>query len=616
VHDLTCGSAALALGVGLALTAAVAARAGEPFTPHATQPPLAFELRDPSACQSCHADYDFTNNLEPWNTWAGSMMANAARDPVFWAALDVANRDIPGVGEYCLRCHAPKAWLEGRASAGEGGTVGNADGCNLSGVVDDPAVADNDFAGLSCDFCHRLQLNGAPPPGEEGFYLENGEVWVDDETECENGGEAEPCRRGPYAYVPPEQEPPHNWAYSAYHTGSALCGACHNVTSPATTLIDADGNDTGIPYPIERTHREWSQSAFADPESPVSAACQGCHMPSDPGPAAYACAFQNNDRSGQLPIHQLAGGNAWVPEILRQKYVELAIERDQELQATADWARQKLQQESATVELQLPGGVAPGGTLPATVRVTNLSGHKLPTGYTEGRRMWIHVEARDGADALLWESGAYDPATGVLTRDPQAKVYESVRGTWNPTTETCEHTDGRGAEAFHFVLNDCIALDNRIPPLGFTGGDDPETRPVAYGYPEVAPGVLANWDDTLYSIPIPANAVSPVTVTATLRYQTSSKEYVDFLLEQAQMYDFPDDCLSRTAESTALLPPVGQRSRGEILHHFWSDPDPALAKSPPVDMVEAQGQVEVATEIFDDGFESGDTAAWSVTVGG
>lgn len=600
----------VALAAGLVVGATAIARAGGPFTPHGTQPPVDFTISDPSDCAICHEGYDPGRNVEPWNTWAGSMMANAARDPVFWAALDVANHDIPGVGEYCLRCHAPKAWLDGRANAAEG----EEDGCTLAGQVDDPLVGLNDFAGISCHYCHRLMINETPPPGEEPFYLENAELWVDDEAGCVNGTDFEPCRRGPYDYPP--GTPPHNWAYSPYHTGSALCGACHNVTSPANTLIDEEGNDTGIPYPIERTHREWSQSDFADPGSPAFAECQTCHMPSDPGPDVYACSFLEVDRSGNLPIHQLAGGNAWVPEILRQKYLPLGPDRDAELQATADWARQELQDESATVAITVPGGVAPGGTLQTGVRVTNLTGHKLPTGYTEGRRMWLHVEARDGVGTLLWESGAYDPVTGVLTRDAQVKVYESIRGVWDEQAGACRHTDGQGAEVFHFVLNDCIVLDNRIPPLGFTGGDDPETEPVAYAYPEASPGVLVNWDDTSYAIPVPLDAVTPVTVTATLRYQTSSKEYIDFLRDEAVTHDFPDDCLDRSAASEALLPPVGQRSRGEILHHFWSDPDPALAKSPPVDMVQAAGQVDVTTEIFDDGFESGDTSAWSHTTGG
>ena len=44
------------------------------------------------------------------------------------------------------------------------------------------------------------------------------------------------------------------------------------------------------------------------------------------------------------------------------------------------------------------GAVRPGENLTATVAVTNRSGHKLPTGYPEGRRMWLTVKAISATD--------------------------------------------------------------------------------------------------------------------------------------------------------------------------------------------------------------------------
>ena len=45
------------------------------------------------------------------------MMAQAGRDPVFYAALDIANADAAFSGDFCLRCHVPRGWLDGRHSA-------------------------------------------------------------------------------------------------------------------------------------------------------------------------------------------------------------------------------------------------------------------------------------------------------------------------------------------------------------------------------------------------------------------------------------------------------------------------------------------------------------------
>ena len=36
-----------------------------------------------------------------------------------------------------------------------------------------------------------------------------------------------------------------------------------------------------------------------------------------------------------------------------------------------------------------------------TVRVTNLTGHKLISGYPEGRRMWLNVQWFDAAGQLM-----------------------------------------------------------------------------------------------------------------------------------------------------------------------------------------------------------------------
>ena len=86
-----------------------------------------------------------------------------------------------------------------------------------------------------------------------------------------------------------------------------------------------------------------------------------------------------------------------------------------------------LQNRSATVEITVDSEVPEGEALNTQVKITNTAGHKLPTGYSEGRRMWINVEARDGQGTLIWESAPYNSATGVLTEDGQAKVYDTAR---------------------------------------------------------------------------------------------------------------------------------------------------------------------------------------------
>ncbi len=545
-----------------------------PFTQNGTQPPLTNAIVPPTNCQVCHWDYDTQNHIEPFDTWSGSMMAQAGRDPLFWAALDVANHDIPGVGDWCLRCHVPSGWLAGRSEP-PGGSV---DGCGFTGPLD---VAGTDFQGVSCHVCHRMTVNEAPPPGQESVYTENGQFWIDDSTDCPNMP-IEPCRYGPYNYPEDGVPPPHPWAYSEYHIESTNCGLCHNVTHPAHNLIDEAGNDTGILYPIERTYREWLQSDFADQLSLNFKTCQNCHMPDATADPAYACTDQVNNHTGNLATHVFAGGNAWVPDVLKNEYPSLPY--GDALAASRDAALDMLQNQSAVLEITCPDTTQAAATLPISVKVTNLTGHKLPTGYPEARRMWLAIEVRDGNGTLVWETGAYDVATGILTEDAQIKIYEAKPGIWNAATSECEVEDAGGNSHFHFVLNNCYAKDNRIPPLGFTGGADLETQPVGYSYPETSPGSgrLVNYDITQYAVPIPSTVVTPLAVTARLLYQTTSKEYVEFLRDEAVDNGFPDDCIERSWG-------YPDQSRGEILYDMWT----THGKAAPVTMQELPKSIVV-----------------------
>ncbi|MCS7309468.1 MAG: cytochrome c family protein, partial [Armatimonadetes bacterium] len=108
-----------------------------------TQPADGVRLEAPTRCMNCHAGYDPT--VEPGFNWQGSMMAQSARDPLFWACLTVAAQDSiwaigrPNATDICLRCHLPQGWTEGRSDPTNGSLMTGAD-----------------FDGVSCDVCHRM----------------------------------------------------------------------------------------------------------------------------------------------------------------------------------------------------------------------------------------------------------------------------------------------------------------------------------------------------------------------------------------------------------------------------------------------------------------------------
>jgi hypothetical protein len=385
-----------------------------------------------------------------------------------------------------------------------------------------------------------------------------------------------------------------------------FCGSCHDVSSPeieqngVLTIARKfwhEGMQTELAMPIERTYSEWKNSLYADliyrdgldfsgngqmPYITKGETCQGCHMPQSDSMAARACTFtQPGDRTDNLRTHQFAGGNAWIPQVIKNIYgdeLELVEDGIKELlDLTTTYAENMLQLNSAAIEVQL---VSNDGTeMVVDVKVTNLTGHKLPTGYPEGRRMWLNVVAIDDNKAQIFESGAYDAVSAVLTEDSQIKVYESLQGIWNESNGTCEVEDGSNQKMFHFVLNNCILKDNRIPPLGFTGGDNIELKSVPDTYP-VSPlnsSQRVNYDVTRYVIPV-TGVQFPVTIEAVLKYQTASKDYIDFLDAQATDNNIPTENVM--CDRSWTVGPANQ-SRGAFMKQLWENNN----KSLPVDMV-------------------------------
>lgn len=129
-----------------------------------SQPPSEnnITLEGPGRCSNCHGGYN--SAVEPDYNWRGSMMAQAARDFLFWSCLMVAAQDSiyaigrPNATDICLSCHAPKGRIEGRSDPTNGS-----------------ALTGDDFAGVQCDFCHDMF-----DPFFEGTYsgVREGSDWL------------------------------------------------------------------------------------------------------------------------------------------------------------------------------------------------------------------------------------------------------------------------------------------------------------------------------------------------------------------------------------------------------------------------------------------------------
>ena len=569
-----------------------------------TQPLQAALMPGPGTCGGCHGYYD--QAVEPTENWMGSMMAHSGRDPLFWAALAIADGDFPGAGNYCIRCHSPRGWHEGRANT--------TDGSNLNPTTD--------HEGIECAICHNMvNPDGSEHPGvqsapfvantgganPEGFYGSGMRVLAGNST-----------RYGPYDNATAG----HPWAQSTFHRSSAFCGTCHEVSNPLTGDLApnhgapiplAPGKFSGVagspvagkaaflnpPYKygvVERTYSEHVASDLSttrinqyatlpadiqrgaikrardqailagtggdhEDGTPRFFTCQSCHMEPVVGEgAAFGIAPLRYD----LPLHDLTGGNTWVPNVIQwldgQTPSLLRLGQGLTPTQTAAMNRGVLR---ARASLQRAAALDVAGN---TLRVTNLTGHKLITGYAEGRRMWLRTTWRDELNNVLRTDGAYSPITtnvqgtnhtvNTIT-DPNARVYETKLGitqdwalqllllgvspltpvafdkaTGQPTLNLAQlatQPAGSAHESFHFVLNNTTLSDNRIPPWRMRRADattrnalpEPATQ---YGNP-AANGVYAHFDDVQLAPPAGATRAD-----VELLYQTSSWEYIQFLL--------------------------------------------------------------------------------------
>jgi len=490
--------------------------------------PAMTELLSPQNCAACHGFYD--QQTEPYTRWQHSMMGQSFRDPVFRAVMSIAQQDSAFVGDTCLRCHAPAGWIQAR---------------NVP--TDGSALTIEDQEGVTCHACHRMVDPDFKPgisPGPDIFILDG--LGADAPNGLHSNGyviDSKDRRRGPFDLGPDFHI--HRFLESPLHRSSDMCASCHDVSNPAFTR-QPDGNYTlnaldthhdttnkEDMFPEQRTYSEWLHSAFAagpvelgenryggqivnaqgmvEPQTAYSS-CQDCHMPKVTG---YGCEpFLLPPLRNNLPQHNFNGANSWVLRAVKNLYpdgeshlfypeeIDNSINRNiAMLQAAADVT-----------------ATAAGTTV--SVRVTNQTGHKLPTGYPEGRRAWLNVKFFDSANTIIGEAGEYDTVTATLN-GATTKVYQAKHGLGPDIAAT---TGLPAGPSFHLALNNKVYFDNRIPPRGWTFAayESVGAAPVAATY---ADGQY--WDETQFTAP-------PGTTRAEVRmfHQTSSKEYMEFIRDE------------------------------------------------------------------------------------
>jgi hypothetical protein len=572
-----------------------------------TQPGEIGNLESPNKCDNCHGGYNAA--VEPAHNWRGSMMANAGRDPIFWATVAVAEQDFDGAGDLCIRCHSTGGWLAGRSTPTDG-----------SGL----AAGDGD--GVECDFCHKMTNpddseflgeqfdpflandSGSPPIGYYGSGMSS--MW--------NGSD----KLGPY----PDAVARHKFLQSQFHRSVDFCGTCHDVSNPVVgdlahnngtqatadaviasgvpgTPVDGKAAFNNFPYQygiVERTFSEYksgliSQTLVKDYSSlpadlqggalqaayesalvagrmgdyedgePRYFSCQTCHLRPVNG---TGCNKNGAPVRKDLPLHDMTGGNYWMPEVIQYLDSLGKLRLGGGLTATQiaalnDGVPRVKKQLNEAASLKVFGN---------TLKIVNQTGHKLISGYPEGRRMWLNIEWYDALGNLVREDGAYGPIGVTLSNpaggpdvqieslldlhDPNTVVFEAHYGMtqgWAQQLASLGHDPGlalsydryTGApeftlgdlassapgaehETFHFVLNNTVIKDNRIPPYGMSYEEARKRNalPVpATQYGGTPGGVYDYWAE-LDLIPPTSEAIY---ATIDLMYQPTSWEYIQFL---------------------------------------------------------------------------------------
>lgn len=358
---------------------------------------------------------------------------------------------------------------------------------------------------------------------------------------------------------------------------SELCGSCHAIYLP---VFDNEGNYHHSSFE-QTTYLEWLNSAFNNENKTVPPSdwksCQDCHMPdSFRNPDGHISSLANTrianvqdntfpEAENLLPAladglekrdykrHTLYGLNVFMAEYFRQFPYILGVRQQNEMAGSPATpgatgiipplltAREEVLKiarfETAAVQVAIVDDGSDSGTLVADVTVTNLGGHKLPSG-VGFRRAFIEFQVLDAAGNPLWASGRgntvgllldgtsdsetlkteflqpgnppcsadYQPHYQLITDPCQVQIYEELS------------RDSAGVFTTSFIHRYTPVKDNRLLPRGYRVLAESDPQP-AYCQPWCR---AANPDGRAVDDPdyrgTPEKGVSG---TDTVRYQVS-----------------------------------------------------------------------------------------------
>jgi hypothetical protein len=575
-------------------------------------------------------------NVSPFGEWRWSPMGLAGRDPIFYAQLEseiafvksffkndpakVAEK-IQTINNTCFRCHGVMG--KRRLDDDHGGLgKGNFDPELVYATYDTSPAPNYIYGalardGVSCMACHRIVEDKGP-------FIDFLKTKITGNFTTGNPAEI----FGPFKDDEIVTDPMNNSLgikpkHDPYIKSSRMCGSCHTINLP---LMDNPDSDPNKPHLEQVTYLEWLNSGYQNEVGTNSKAqtCQDCHMSSKYSnskgtlnipliqqPIAFIEDDQYPQTGGRLPLdkirvrfrekgfarHQLQGVNVTLLQMFSQFMMPYKSNGTNILANAILGVRQNdymsgfdglstaidafvQQAQNSTAEVSVSEATVSNQKLIADVKVTNKTGHRLPSGVgfrraflefrvvdnDTGKTVWCSgctnelgvITNGDSSDRLPSELfDVYTDGTKPATLGYPAACNKTVPGVspqyfqphyfWDPQKNTGTAITRQNqvqiyeelnlnvecAMTTSFLRRDYQLKDNRLLPFGWTrtGPLNPdktpyipadflhETFPISVGTdPAYADG--SGTSVVRYEIPLSAFTAKNLTITATLYYQS------------------------------------------------------------------------------------------------
>ncbi len=453
------------------------------------------------------------NDLSIAHDWSSTMMANSFKDPLFRAKFESEVSRTPhlaaAIEDKCLTCHAPMARTQAMGDGARRYSLSEAEHAVFA------------WDGVSCTLCH--QIAGDNLGSQESF---SGNYTINTERKI----------YGPYTQVFANPMLHHVNYLPVYgdQVGKAeLCATCHTLFTP---YVDREGNIAGE-FPEQTPYLEWLNSYYATADDYRS--CQDCHMPRIDEPVKITNRppwYQV--RQSPFWQHEFTGGNRYVLEMMQENTQRLGIgapanQFDKTIARTAA----RLQQEAA--EIKIERIAADNNRLQVEVSVVNKTGHKFPTGFPS-RRAWIHLTVVDRLGREVFASGSYTPQGRIMAVDASYQPhYDVIDSPGQVQIYQAIMADVSGEQTFTLLQAATYMKDNRLPPRGYRRSGpmveftSPAGKAIADQNFNTRDGQEGSGTDLVrYQINL-GDAPFPLTVKASLLYQSNSPAFIENLLEDA-----------------------------------------------------------------------------------